>query len=937
MIKDVNWNIIRAIAKRDLRMYFSNPTGYVFITLFIFLSAAAAFWQDRFFLNNLANLDQLNAVFPYLLVFFVPALTMSIWAEEKKQGTDELLFTLPATDLEIVLGKYGAALSIYTVALVLSLSHVIVLLFLGSPDLGLMFVNYLGYWLIGGTLIALGMLASQLSSNVTIAFILGAVFCSLGVFIEAMAGTLSVDLARLVAPLGIFQHFDDFARGVVSFTGLLYFVSLAGLFLYLNVLLVSQRHWPREADGVRMSTHHLVRAVSVVVILVAGVSIVSRLGLRVDGTAERLHSLNRETKALVRQIDRDRPVFVQAYISPTVPEQYVQTRANVVGLLKDVASASRGRVQIAIYDTEPFSERAKEAREKFGIQPRQIPNLQSARAGFSEVFLGLAFTCAGEEQVIPFFDRGLPAEYEIARSIRVVANTERKTVGVINTALRLFGGLDFQTMQSTPSWSVVEELRKQYEVVQITPDNPITEEVDGLLVALPSSLTQEQMDHVADFIQLGTPALLLVDPLPIVNLSLAPSEQPGANQNPFMRQQQPPQQPKGDIRGFLTSLGFRWDPSMITWDTYNPHPDLAHLPPEVVFLGRGNQNPEVFNEAHAATAKLQQLVLLYPGHIESASAEGLTYRALLQSGSISGRFPYFQMVQRNFLGSQLNRNLPHQPDLMTYTLAAEVRGTEDPAEPDEDADDPDEDADDPDEDADDPDQDADDPDQDADDPDQDAEEDNEDDLAAPSPLHVITIADLDFISEQFFEIRRIGPGNLNFDNVSFFLNAMDTLVGDESFVALRNRRVRHRTLERVENQTRDFIVQRTQEESQAEMRAEQALAAAQRRLDGKVAEVQAREDLDAQTKQIMARNLEEVENRKLDVLKTNINAEKDAEIRASEQRMESQIRRIQSGIRSLAVLLPPIPVFLLGVYIFIRRKEREREGALAAHRLREGA
>jgi ABC-2 type transport system permease protein len=210
-------------------------------------------------------------------------------------------------------------------------------------------------------------------------------------------------------------------------------------------------------------------------------------------------------------------------------------------------------------------------------------------------------------------------------------------------------------------------------------------------------------------------------------------------------------------------------------------------------------------------------------------------------------------------------------------------------------------------------------------------------VSAPPPLHVIAIADLDFISEQFFEIRRIGPGNLNFDNVTFFLNAIDTLVGDESFVALRNRRVRHRTLARVENQTRDFIEQRTQEESQAEMRAEQALAAAQRRLDEKVAEVQAREDLDAQTKQIMARNLEEVENRRLDVLKTNIDAEKDAEIRASEQRMESQIRRIQSGIRTMAVLLPPIPVFLLGVYIFMRRREREREGAVAAHRLREGA
>jgi ABC-2 type transport system permease protein len=289
-------------------------------------------------------------------------------------------------------------------------------------------------------------------------------------------------------------------------------------------------------------------------------------------------------------------------------------------------------------------------------------------------------------------------------------------------------------------------------------------------------------------------------------------------------------------------------------------------------------------------------VLLYPGHIESASAEGLTYSPLLESGAMSGRVPYFQMVQRNFLGAQLNRNLPHQPDPMTYTLAAEVRRTvaED-------------------------------------------SEDEEEAVEAPPPLHVIAITDLDFISEQFFEIRRMGPGNLNFDNVTFFLNAMDTLVGDESFVALRNRRVRHRTLVRVENQTRDFIEQRTQEESQAEMRADQALAAAQRRLDEKVAEVRARDELDDQTKQIMARNLEEVENRRLDVLKTNIDAEKDSEVRASEQRMESQIRRIQSGIRTMAVLLPPIPVFLLGVYIFMRRREREREGAVAAHRLREGA
>ena len=908
MIKNINWNIANAIAKRDLRMYFSNPTGYVFITLFIFLSAAAAFWQDRFFLNNLANLDQLNAVFPFLLVFFVPALTMSVWAEEKKQGTDELLLTLPATDIEIVLGKYMAALGIYTVALTLSLSHVIVLLWLGAPDLGLMFANYLGFLFVGAALIAVGMLASQLSANITIAFVLGVLFVGIGVFIEPMTRILSEGLSRAVEPLGVFHHFEDFGRGVISFTGFLYFASVTGLFLYLNVLLVSQRHWPRVLDGLKTSTHHLVRTVSVVVILVASISILGRLGWSVDATAERLHSLSSETRTLLSQLESDRPVFVQAYISPTAPEQYVQTRANVVGLLKEMASASGGKVQIAIYDTEPFTEEAREAREKFGIQPREIPNLQGARAGFSEVFLGLAFTCAGEEQVIPFFDRGLPAEYEIARSIRVVANTERKKVGVINTQLKLFGGLDFQTMQSSPSWAVVEELRKQYEVVQITPSSAITEEVDGLLITLPSSLTQEEMTNVSNFIKQGTPALLLVDPLPIVNLGLSPSEQPGANTNPFMRQQQAPPQPKGDIRGFLTELGFQWDPATITWDAYNPHPDLAHLPPEVVFLGHGNDNPDVFNASHAASAALQQLVLLYPGQINSASGEGLTYRPLLQSGPLSGRFPYFQMVQRNFLGASLNRNLPHRPDPMTYTLAAEVRRTEASAQTSDDAggESESEDA-------------------------EDAEE------STAEPLHVIVITDIDFISQQFFDIRRMGPGNLNFDNVTFFLNAMDTLVGDESFVALRNRRVRHRTLARVENQTRNYIEQRSREEAEAEREAEANLADAQRRLDAKVAEVRDRTDLDAQTKQIMARNLEEIENRRLDVQKSNIDAAKESAIRTSEERMETQIRLIQSSIRSAAVLLPPIPVFLLGVYIFIRRQEREREGAVQAHRLRKGA
>jgi ABC-2 type transport system permease protein len=904
----INFRIVRALVKRDLLMYFSNPSGYVFITLFIFLSAAAAFWQDRFFLNNLANLDQLNGVFPYILIFFIPALTMSVWSVERNQGTDELLLTLPATDLEVVLGKYLATVGIYTVSLVLSLSHVIVLLWLGSPDLGLMFGNYAGYWLIGAGLIAVGMLASLLTANMTIAFILGAVFCSTLVFIDAAAGIFSETLAEWLSPLGVFGHFGDFAQGVISFSGLLYFVSIAGLFLYLNVLILGRRHWPREAEGYPMWSHHLVRAVALFIAVVSANAILGRVSLRLDVTAERLHRLSGETRRLVSEIDDERPVFVQAYISPSVPEQYVQTREDLLGLLREIDAIAGSKVQVLIEDTEPYTEAAREAREKFGITPRQIPHLSGARAGFENVFLGLAFTCGAEEQVIPFFDRGLPTEYEIARSIRVVAKTERKKIGVVNTKLRLFGGLDFQTMRSTPSWSIVSELEKQYEIVQINPASEITEEVDGILVALPSSLNQQEMDNLQAFIEKGTPALLLVDPLPVVNLGLAPAEQPGANMNPFMRQNQPPPEPKGNIQAFMTALGIRWDPTRIIWDSYNPHPDLAHLPPEVVFIGQGNENPDTFNPEQTASAAMQEMVFLYPGHVDKAADTNFQFEPLLKSGKISGEFVYFQVVQRSFLGAQLNRNLPHRPDDRDYILAghvhspgaADVEKSEDEATDDN----------------------------------GDESEQSESASAGQPSVNVIVVADLDFVSEQFFDLRRMGLGNLNFDNVTFFLNCMDVLVGDESFVALRNRRSKHRTLERVEAQTRSFIEQRSAEEQQAEQEAENALQEAQNRLDEKVQEVRERPDLDQQTKQIMARNLQEVENRRFEVLKSNIEAEKEAKIATSQENMEAQIRQIQSGIRTFAVLLPPIPVFVLGVWIFLRRQKRAREGARAARRLR---
>ena len=177
-------HVIWAVFKRNFLSYFSNPAGYVFITLFVFVSSCVAFWRPIFFTNNQANLDELNKYMPYLLLLFIPAITMNTWADERRQGTDELLLTLPAHDLDVVLGQVPGGAGNLSVALALFAAAG----FRAAGGwarriYGVLFATYFGYWLMGVLLIAVGMVASMLSSNVTVAFILGALFCAVPIFL----------------------------------------------------------------------------------------------------------------------------------------------------------------------------------------------------------------------------------------------------------------------------------------------------------------------------------------------------------------------------------------------------------------------------------------------------------------------------------------------------------------------------------------------------------------------------------------------------------------------------------------------------------------------------------------------------------------------------------------------------------------------------------
>ncbi len=897
------WRIPKAIVKRELTSYFSSPTGYVFITLFVFLSAVAAFWQEAFFNNNLANLGSLNSVFPYLLLFLIPAITMNLWAEEKRNGTDELLLTLPATDLEIVAGKYMAALAIYSVALVFSLSHLIVLWWLGSPDVGLMFSTYFGYWLMGAALMAVGMLASLLTANLTVAFILGSVFCAVPVFIIHAGAILSGGPRRLVEGLSFTEQFRDLSNGVISLSSVIYFVTFALAMLYLNVALLGRRHWPSRKGSEPLGRHTLVRGAALLVIVASITILAVRLGGRIDSTAERLHSLSVETEKLIDGLNSDLPVFIQAYLSPVVPRRYLQTRNNIISVLRELDAMGGNRIHVQILETEKYSPAAREAQDLYGIRPRPIAVWEQTAGSDAEIYMGIAFRSGGEEFVIPFFDPGLAAEYELMRSIRLVAHAERKKVGILKTKAEIFGGFDFQTRVPTPDWSIVEELRKQYEVVQARAGADYPEDIDVLIAVLPHTLEVPELDRLTSYVREGHPLLLLVDPLPAFNMELSPQPAPSS---PFPFNRPPPPQPT-DITPLMDALGVAWSKEEVAWDQYNPHPQFGAMPEEVIFVAAGNEAAEgAFNSDEPVSAGLQEMVLLYPGRLqpaaeaaedqatagetpevetteegagegeatdEPAEKETFEFVSLLETGRDSGVVPWQYVVQPSLFGMQINPNPPHEADAEAHILAARVTGS-----------------------------------------------------AAENPVRAIVIADVDMMSEQFFELRRQGIANLNFDNVTFLLNAVDQLAGDESFIALRKRRPRHRTLEAVEARTRVYEQRRLEETQQAEANAEERLLEAQIRLEGAVEALRQRSDLDRQTKQIMVANLEQVENRRLAVARGNIADRRQQQIERSRADMETSIRGIRSTIQLLAVVLPPIPALVLFVFVSLRRLRREKIG-----------
>jgi ABC-2 type transport system permease protein len=233
--------------KREIAGYFGSPVAYVFIVIFLLLSGFFTFYISNFFEVGQADFKGFFQWHPWLFMFLVPSVAMRLWAEERRLGTIELLLTLPVSVTEVVLGKFLAAWLFIGVALALTFPMILTVLYLGHPDIGVIFCGYIGSFLMAGTFLSVGSMTSSLTRSQVVSFILAVVVClylilaGFAPVTAVLSGWAPVALVDLVSSTSVLTHFSSMARGVLDFRDILYYGSVMVVMLFVNGVVLQNR------------------------------------------------------------------------------------------------------------------------------------------------------------------------------------------------------------------------------------------------------------------------------------------------------------------------------------------------------------------------------------------------------------------------------------------------------------------------------------------------------------------------------------------------------------------------------------------------------------------------------------------------------------------------------------------------------------------------
>ena len=613
---------IKTLTLSEIVGYFVSPAAYVFVIIFLVLSGFFTFMMSNFFKADDASLGAFFFWHPWLYLILVPALGMHLWSDEKRMGTNELLFTLPVTLFECVISKFLAAWLFVALALILTFPIVGTVYYLGSPDTNTIVAGYLGSFLLAGAYLAIASFTSSISKSQVVSFIISVVIC----FFLILAGWPQVtdmlvqwaprELIDVVASFSVWPHFQNMQRGVIDLRDILYFVSIIAYSLFLCALSLKNR------KGTLFSS--VVGAIVVAGIVIMINVVFSAVTLRADVTENRIFTLSDGSKRIIAKIDK--PVTIKFYCSRSTNQMPVQLKnyaTRVEDLLKEYVQNGNGNLYIEKFDPKPFSD-AEDSAIMDGVAGQMLP------AG-DKIFLGLAVSCGKKTATIPFLSpmKENTLEYDITHAITEVFKTKKTVIGIMS-ALKVMGGPPSREMMQrgmfkmTPAWLFVNQLKKDYIVRNINMlVDKIDDEIDLLLLVHPAGISEKTQFAIDQYLLKGGKIVAFVDPMSFVARTMAKGDRSLMNKG------------SSSLPKLFEAWNIQYDDTRVVADAIFAR-RMRTQTKEANFLAVLDMTKRGFDKDDVVTAQLDSLMYVFGGAFSGTPPDGVIKEVLLHSTKDSG-------------------------------------------------------------------------------------------------------------------------------------------------------------------------------------------------------------------------------------------------------------------------------------------------------------
>jgi ABC-2 type transport system permease protein len=424
-----------AIARKELKGYFGSPMALIFVGTFLAITLFCFFWIEAFFARGISDVRPLFRWIPVLLIFLVSALTMRQWSEEQRSGTLETLLTLPVSPIQLVVGKFLAVVTLVAVALALTALLPITVSMLGNLDWGPVIGGYLAAILLASAYAAIGLFVSSRTDNQIVALILTMVVCGvlymLGTSgVTDFVGNLIGEILRSIAPG---SRFESIERGVVDLRDMLYYVSLTGIFLTLNVLSLHAKRWSQGKGTLVQRRGTVLTSVLLIANLaLSNVWLYPQRGLRLDLTQHREYTLSQATRNLLSNLQE--PLLIRGYFSEKTHPLLAPLVPTIRDMLQEYKIASGGKVQVEIVNPAEDPEKEAEANQVYGIEATPFQVTDRYESTLLNSYFDILIRYGDQSEVLTFQDLievqyrrdgnadvGLKnLEYDLTRSIKKV-------------------------------------------------------------------------------------------------------------------------------------------------------------------------------------------------------------------------------------------------------------------------------------------------------------------------------------------------------------------------------------------------------------------------------------------------------------------------------------------------------------------------------------